>query len=329
MVYFIVFCILLLGALYFYGALLNGRAATVKAARLREARAKLELAKPNFSDALVKSSLSFVVETGYRRTEGDEEFEKWLTREFGESVDKHFYSKVAGVSFENRDGSSRQSLVLQCGEYDRIMLVREPENPHGSTAVRVENAAGLQLGYLPHNISAEIFDHIDQWMAVVRQVHPRSADMPAALVICLVRCTTIDNSEGAIFEKAFMLGVGKHSDLHFHARMDRAYGLNEDGADRQELIAKCRPYQALHLRREPENSHDSNSVQVCNEAGQKLGYLERRSAAEIAPQLDAGRLWGALVRNVEPTPSGKRSKLHLCVYRLTPEYAQEVLSKKD
>jgi hypothetical protein len=135
---------------------------------------------------LVKSSLSSFVETGNQQTEDDEEFERWITGKFGESIDKHFYSKVAGVSFENKDGTSRQSLILQCKKYDRIVLVPEPENPHGSTAVRVENASGTQLGYLPHSVSVEHSGQIDQWMAVVRHVYPRKAGAPAALVICLL-----------------------------------------------------------------------------------------------------------------------------------------------
>jgi hypothetical protein len=183
---FIVFCILLLVAFVIYGAWLNARNAAIKATRLHKAKVKLDAATSTYVNVLVKSSLSSFVETGNQQTEDDEEFERWITGKFGESIDKHFYSKVAGVSFENKDGTSRQSLILQCKKYDRIVLVPEPENPHGSTAVRVENASGTQLGYLPHSVSVEHSGQIDQWMAVVRHVYPRKAGAPAALVICLL-----------------------------------------------------------------------------------------------------------------------------------------------
>jgi hypothetical protein len=323
MVDLIVFCILLLAAFVIYGAWLNARDAAIRATRLREAKMKLDVEKSTYVNALAKSSLSSFVEMGYHQTEEDEEFERWITGKFGESIDKHFYSKVAGVSFENKDGTSRQSLILQCKKYDRIALVPEPENPHGSTAVRVENASGTQLGYLPHSVSVEHSGQIDQWMAVVRHIYPRKADTPAALVICLLRMVAVDNSERAIFEKTFKHGVGKHSDLHFPSRMDRSYGLNEDGSDRQNLIAKCEKNQELYLNREPKNDHDSNSIRVCNESGQLLGYLERRTAAELAPQMDSGRHWAAIVQSIKPSPSGKRVKLRVCVYRLKLESVEE------
>lgn len=318
---FIVFCILLFVAFVIYGAWLNARNAAIKATRLRETKVKLDVAKSTYVNTLVKSSLSSFVETGYQQTEEDEEFERWITKKFGESYDKHFYTKVAGVSFENKDRTSRQSLILQCKKYERLVLVPEPENPHDSNAVRIENESGSQLGYLPHNLNLAF--GVDHWMAVVRHIYPRKADTPAALVICLLRRVVVDNSERAIFEKSFKQGVGKHSDLHFPSRMDRAYGLNEDGLDRQDLIAKCEKNQELYLYRESKNDHDSNSIRVCNESGQLLGYLEKRTAAELAPQMDSGRHWAAIVQSIEPSPSGKRVKLHVCVYRLKPEYVEE------
>ncbi len=57
----------------------------------------------------------------------------------------------------------------------------------------------------------------------------------------------------------------------------------------------------VHLEREPDNPHDSYAVRVDGEQGEPLGHIPRRTAAWIAPLLDAGmvRLLG---RIPESTP---------------------------
>jgi hypothetical protein len=59
------------------------------------------------------------------------------------------YSKVAGVTHPNADGSDRQYFVSRCCAGERISLVREPDNPHDRFAVKVIRRDGKQLGYLP------------------------------------------------------------------------------------------------------------------------------------------------------------------------------------
>lgn len=261
---------------------------------------------------------------GYQQNEQDEEFEERIAKTFGEGIDKQFYSRVAGVTFANEDGVCRESLVDQCEEFDKVLLVREPENPHGSTAIRVMNAAGAKLGYLPHETAAELSWEIDrshrEWLGVVRHAYKHQVDGHSAMVIFLMRVKTADvDTESSRFEAQFKKTVGDCFDMHFHAQMDRAFGANEDGSDRQELIAKCEPLQAISLHREQQNEHDLNSVSVANSDGQRLGYLTRRIAAEVAPQIDAGRSWAAVVQRTEPTPTGRRMKLHLCIYRVAVE----------
>jgi hypothetical protein len=315
-------CVVLLAILYAYGVLQND-----KVAERKKEGSKRPLVSSSAVSKLSNLSISAAAAALYQQDDAEKAFEEFLGESFGTPIDKHFYTRVAGVSYANSDGSSRQSLIQQCKERDRIVLVQEPECPYDSSAVRVENSSGSQLGYLPSNVSAERSGQIDQWSAVVRHVYRACEGKPAALVICMIRTRVEDISPRSVFEVAFKKVVGSHSDLHFATRMDRAFGLNEDGTDRQDLIGKCAPYDALYLRREPENERDTNSVRVCNEDGQGLGYLGRTTSAEIAPQMDAGRLWFAIVMGVEPTPAGKRFKLHLCVYRMTVEYAREILAK--
>jgi hypothetical protein len=54
------------------------------------------------------------------------------------------------------------------------------------------------------------------------------------------------------------------------------------------------PGSPLELRRDPANEHDPNAIAV-HAGGAQVGWVPRELAAEIAPELDEGRPWSALV----------------------------------
>jgi hypothetical protein len=56
------------------------------------------------------------------------------------------------------------------------------------------------------------------------------------------------------------------------------------------------PGRPLELRRDPDNEHDPNAIAVHTaDAGEQVGWVPREIAAELAPDLDAGRPWAAVV----------------------------------
>jgi hypothetical protein len=56
------------------------------------------------------------------------------------------------------------------------------------------------------------------------------------------------------------------------------------------------PGRRLELRRDPANPHDANAIAVHGAAGgEQLGWVPREVAAALAPELDQGRPWAALV----------------------------------
>ncbi|HEX2087695.1 MAG TPA: HIRAN domain-containing protein [Solirubrobacteraceae bacterium] len=58
------------------------------------------------------------------------------------------------------------------------------------------------------------------------------------------------------------------------------------------------PGAELRLRRDPANEHDPNAIAVelaRGRAGDQLGWVPRELAAELAPRLDAGDEWTAVV----------------------------------
>jgi hypothetical protein len=71
------------------------------------------------------------------------------------------------------------------------------------------------------------------------------------------------------------------------------------------------PGAPLELRRDPGNPHDPNAIQVHPAGGgEQVGWVPRELAAELAPELDAGRPWAAVVlREQRRTPRDPRHGL--------------------
>jgi hypothetical protein len=78
-------------------------------------------------------------------------------------VNYTIHSKIAGVSFNNDDGSSRQQIIRKfCKEGDQLTLKREPNNPYGrGNAIAVHLPTGPQLGYIEHGLSRDLAPKID------------------------------------------------------------------------------------------------------------------------------------------------------------------------
>jgi hypothetical protein len=69
------------------------------------------------------------------------------------------------------------------------------------------------------------------------------------------------------------------------------------------------PGRPLELRRDPHNEHDPNAVAVLA-GGEQIGWVPRELAAEIAPQLDRGSPWSAVVlREHRASPRDPRTGL--------------------
>jgi HIRAN domain len=75
------------------------------------------------------------------------------------------------------------------------------------------------------------------------------------------------------------------------------------------------PGRPLELRRDPANEHDPNAIMVL--AGQaQAGWVPRELAAELAPRLDAGEAWSAIVlRERRASPRDPRTGLTMLLAR--------------
>jgi hypothetical protein len=75
------------------------------------------------------------------------------------------------------------------------------------------------------------------------------------------------------------------------------------------------PGAALELRRDPDNPHDTNAIQVHPaDGGAQVGWVPRELAAELAPELDADRPWSAVVlREQRRSPRDPRHGLTMLI----------------
>jgi HIRAN domain len=71
------------------------------------------------------------------------------------------------------------------------------------------------------------------------------------------------------------------------------------------------PGRTLALRRDAHNEHDPNAIAVnAPHSGEQVGWVPREIAAELAPELDAGRQWSAVIlREQRASPRDPRTGL--------------------
>lgn len=69
---------------------------------------------------------------------------------------KDFYSKIVGVTFDNR-----QSLIRNLSVSQELKLVREYNNKYDSNAIKVCTLSGSQLGYIPKDTARNLSKSMD------------------------------------------------------------------------------------------------------------------------------------------------------------------------
>jgi len=103
---------------------------------------------------------------------------------------RHFFTKVVGVTFANRDGTKRQHVFSRCRRFERLLVAREEDNPVDPNAVWVRRLNGEQLGYLERQLAAEIAPRLRrgwQYAALIKAIVGGEPSAPTlGVVIALI-----------------------------------------------------------------------------------------------------------------------------------------------
>jgi hypothetical protein len=93
--------------------------------------------------------------------------------------------------------------------------------------------------------------------------------------------------------------------------------VNEDGSDRQSILAECHAGMRVVLRREP-SDRDPKGVALFVSEGRKIGQLPAEAAEWIAPLLDSGKTaFDAEIWSLERNDDGKSRERIVCRLQLT------------
>ena len=104
----------------------------------------------------------------------DESIAEWVRK--NPEIDKWFWAKVAGVTHENEDGTSRQEILKRCEKLEFLRLKPEPGNPVDRDAIAVLRRNGEQLGYLDRRLAGETHNRIqkgERWEAMLTAITGR------------------------------------------------------------------------------------------------------------------------------------------------------------
>jgi|TARA_B110000438_G_C15502887_1_gene516481 hypothetical protein len=73
-----------------------------------------------------------------------------------------WHSRVAGLSFSNKNGVSRQLIAQNCQSGEHITMYLEANNPHTPNAKMLCRSNGEQLGYFPSETGSSVQTGLDE-----------------------------------------------------------------------------------------------------------------------------------------------------------------------
>jgi hypothetical protein len=98
---------------------------------------------------------------------------------------RHLYTSVAGVTYPNRDGSSRQTIIANCRTGERVVLEAEPDNPQHENAVRVLRKDGSQIGYIAPRMTTHLVADLAGFTAFVAGIDHGGPYLKVSLLLVL------------------------------------------------------------------------------------------------------------------------------------------------
>jgi hypothetical protein len=116
--------------------------------------AVIENAFPVFNDKFKRTGAQLDIKVEYSLDKGQPAIDapkSWRAVESSPESShaaRSFFTTIAGVTFEGR-----QRVVGRCSEGERLLLLRDPNNPFDKGAIKVMRSNGDQLGFIPAHVS--------------------------------------------------------------------------------------------------------------------------------------------------------------------------------
>ena len=102
-----------------------------------------------------------------QRARKQTEIEKRSSGPFAGFEPMSFYThKVVGVSHTNSNGTSRQKYISKMREGDKVILVRDPDNPADGNAIQALNEDRQQIGFIDRSRASELAPQMDNGYVV-------------------------------------------------------------------------------------------------------------------------------------------------------------------
>jgi hypothetical protein len=134
-------------------------------------------------------------DTRWRKTEKQDsygEFDRkvvyWLDHH--PQVERYIFTHIAGISFPNPDGTSRQAVLARCKQMQGLAFKWEENNPVSRTAIAVHRVdTGEQLGYLESRLGQETFNRLRKgeiWTGYIVSMgvpHESEAEVMGATIV--------------------------------------------------------------------------------------------------------------------------------------------------
>ena len=116
-----------------------------------------------------------------RDVDEDDENDYYDRRDRG---DRDIHTKIAGVSFDNNDGTSRQAILKALRPGDRLLLQHAPMPGHPE-AIQVVTSWGRQAGFLPSGMGRDVLRWFNEYKvdAYVTEITGGTWDKPIRLLL--------------------------------------------------------------------------------------------------------------------------------------------------
>lgn len=170
----------------------------------------------------------------------------------------------------------------------------------------VARAAGTESAVdLAYHIEVDEWQGRERLQLQVRDlvVHETPAESPAAELV-----------DGLFADAERILARGEYEGIvdaeSFHTKLA---GVTFEG--RQDVVARLAPGTPLRVAREPENPHDGCACAVLDPRGDRLGFLNRRLAAVLAPVIDGGVVYDLAVTEITGGQEGESLGVNVIVSR--------------